>query len=141
MAESVGKRIQRIMDEKGITREELHLKSKIIQGRLREILDRGFSPSEKEHEYTRLAAALDVHEIELKDSYAEELGRFLRAMKDYECFPKMFPTVASLPQREREDLDPQDERFQLLLEETLDSHWSEGLHLWSRDEEFPYWSG
>ena len=133
--------MQRIMDEKGIPREELQFKTKINQGRLRDILDAGLSPSRREGEYTQIAGALEVHEIELTDSHAQECGRFLRARKDYECFPKMFPTVASLPQREKENLDPQDERFQFLLEETLDAHWSAGLHLWDRDQEFPYWTG
>ena len=141
MADTVGERIQRIMDEKEIKREELQFSTKVNWRRLSEIIDAGISPSDREEEYTRIATALDVHEIELRDDYAQECGRFLRAMNDYECFPKMFPTVASLPQREKENLDPQDERFQLLLEETLDAHWNEGLHLWNRDEEFPYWSG
>ena len=101
MAESVGNRMQRIMDEKGISREELQFKTKINQGRLRDILDAGLSPSRREGEYTQIAGALEVHEIELTDSHAQECGRFLRARKDYECFPKMFPTVASLPREKR----------------------------------------
>ena len=141
MAESVGKRIQRIMDEKGITREELQLKTQIVPKRLSEILDSGFSPSEQEGEYAKIARVLGVYQIELRDSYAQEFGQILRIEGDYECFQKLYPEVASLPQREAEDLDPLDERFQSFCRETLDTHWDEGSHLWNRDEEFPYWLG
>ena len=137
MKETEGQRIRRLATERGITPDSLQLRTGITPHRLAYILG-GVMPLEND-ERVKIAEALGLYQEELKDGYAETLGRFLRKEKEYECFHELYPVVALQPQREAEDLDPEDERFLYLCDEALEAHLEEHPHVWDRDDPIPWW--
>ena len=118
MDETLSKRISQLIQERGLTPEELSYLSDISPHRIGLFL-KGMAPEEEE--IPNLAQALRVYEVELKHSLAGRFGRFLRANDDYWSFPRTWPTVESRTGQRAQDID-EPEADQELFEDVLDEY-------------------
>ncbi len=118
MEETIGKRISRLIQESGLTPEDLSYLSDISPHRIGLFL-KGMAPEEEE--IPRLAQALGVYTVELRYSLAGSFGRFLRANDDYWSFPNLWPNVESRTGQRSQDTD-EPEKDQQLFEGVLEEY-------------------